>query len=117
VEAQAGTVAGGSPAEQHEAITTFSSTLPLLPDAERDRVRLRLGTAFIEHTVDLWPQGEPGTTPELIGAHAFDILAALEQMFAIGSHGRGYSLRRIPHRLHWLPWLLAELDRGATLDG
>jgi hypothetical protein len=34
---------------------TLSATLPLRLDAER--VRLRLGTAFIEHVDDLWPEG------------------------------------------------------------
>ena len=74
-------------------------------------MRLRLGTEFIEHIEDLWPQGEPGATAEWIRANAFNILAALEQGFAIGRHGRASSLLRIPHRLHWLLWLLADLDR------
>ena len=47
--------------------------------------------------------------------HVDDILAALEQM--IGPYGRGSSVRRIPHRLHWLLWLLADLDQGQLLDG
>jgi hypothetical protein len=55
-------------------------------------------------------------TPKWIRDHAIDILAALEQMFAIDQHGRASSLRRIPHRLHWLLWLLADLDQGQLLD-
>src|SRR5688572_31668270 len=89
---------------------TLSATLALRPDAER--VRLRLGTAFVEHVDDLWPQGEPAATPEWIRANVDDILAALEVMFAIGPQGRASNLRRIPHRMHWLLWLLAELDWG-----
>ena len=84
----------------------FSDVLSLLPDAEQ--VRLRLGTAFIEHRHDLWPQGEPAATDEWIRAHAFDILAVLEQM--IGRDGNG--VRRLPHRLHGVLWLLDDLDCG-----
>jgi hypothetical protein len=35
---------------------TLSATLALMTDAGRERVRLRLGTAFIEHAADLWPK-------------------------------------------------------------
>jgi hypothetical protein len=78
-----------------------------------DRVRHMLGAAFVEHAGDLWPQGEPGATPEWIRAHVDDILAALMQMFAIGRHGRPASLLRVPRRMHWLLWLLGDLhDRG-----
>jgi hypothetical protein len=48
---------------------------------------------------------------------AIDILVALEQMFAIARQGRTSSLRRIPHRLHWLLWLLDELEPVKPLDG
>jgi hypothetical protein len=82
---------------------TLSATLALRPDAEQ--VRLRLGTAFIEHVDDLWPQGEPNATDEWIRSHAFDILEALEQ--ALRHDGR--DVRRLPHRLHWLLWLLDDL--------
>jgi hypothetical protein len=112
VETQAGAVAEVSAAEQHAAIATFSATLPLVP--ERERVGLRLGTAFIEHAADLWPQGEPAATPEWIRKHAFDLLATLEQMFHIDQHGRADNLLRIPHRLLWL---LDDLDLGTPLDG
>jgi hypothetical protein len=50
--------------------------LPQPHDAER--ARQRLGTAFIEHVADLWPEGEPAATPEWIRARAFDIRAVLE---------------------------------------
>ena len=90
---------------------TFSTTLPLRPDAEQ--VRLRLGSAFIEHRIDLWPQGEPAATPEWIRARVDDILVLLEQM--IGRDGQG--VPRLPHRLHWLLWLLDDLDPGTALDG
>ena len=46
------------------------------------------------------------------------ILAALMRMFAIGRDGRPASLLRVPRRLHWRLWLLAELDqRAGPLDG
>jgi hypothetical protein len=73
---------------------------------------LRLAAAFIEHAGDLWPQGEPNATPEWIRANAFDILAMLELML----RHDGRDVRRLPHRLHWLLWLLADLDRGTSLD-
>ena len=61
-----------TPAEPRTAVGRLSATLALRPDAKR--VRLRLGTAFIEH--------------------------------------------RLPHRLHWLLWLLADLSQPAVpLDG
>ena len=101
----------GSGAEQRAAIDTFSAALPVMPDAERER--LLFGTVFIEHIDYLWPQSEPAAMPDWIRAHAFDILAALEQML-----GRHPSVRRLPHRLHWLLWLLANLDQPAvSLDG
>jgi hypothetical protein len=71
-------------------------------------VRLRLGTAFIEHVDDLWPAGEPAATPEWIRANVDGILILLEQM--IGRDGQG--VRRLPRRLHWLLWLMAELEPG-----
>ena len=43
-----------------------------------DQQRLRLGTAFIEHVDDLWPEGEPDATPEWIRANVDAILALLE---------------------------------------
>ena len=50
----------------------------------------------------LWPQGEPAATPEWIRANVDELLAALEQAFG---------------RMHWLLWLLDDLDGGPTLDG
>jgi hypothetical protein len=85
--------------------TGLAATLAQRPDA--DRVRLRLGTAFIEHAADLWPEGEPAATPEWIRAHAFDILAVLEK----GLRRDGHDVRRLPHRLHWVLWLLADLGQ------
>jgi hypothetical protein len=78
--------------------------LALRPDAHR--LRLRLGTAFIEHVDDLWPEGEPDATPEWIRANVDNILAALERPL----RRDGRDVRRLPHRLHWLLWLLAELE-------
>ena len=72
----------GSGAEQRAAIDTFSAALPVMPDAEREW--LLFGTVFIEYIDDLWPQSEPAAMPDWIRAHAFDILAALEQM--LGRH-------------------------------
>ena len=103
--------------DQHAAFAAFSAKLPL------SRCRAREGgpaprhcVSFL-HVTDPWPQGEPRATPEYLRAHAFDILAAVEQMFRIDSHGRADNLRRIPHRLHWLLWLLADLDGGEPLHG
>ena len=67
---------------------------------------LRLGTAFIEHVGDLWPEGEPAATPEWIRGHVDDILAGLELML----RRDGRDVRRLPHRLQ------ADLDRGAPVD-
>jgi hypothetical protein len=67
-------------AGQNQTIAHLSATLPIRPDAER--VRLRLGTAFIEHVDDLWPQGEPAATPDWIRANVDGILATLEQGFS-----------------------------------
>ena len=57
---------------------TLSTTLAQRPDVER--IRLRLGTAFIEHRSDLWPQGCESATDEWIRAHVDDILGMLELM-------------------------------------
>ena len=82
--------------------------------ATDERARLRLGTAFIEHIDDLWPQGELAATPEWIRANVDKILALLEQVI----RHDGQDARRLPHRLHCVLWLLAELDQGAVpLDG
>jgi hypothetical protein len=40
------------------------------------RIRLQLGTAFIEHAADLWPESKRAATPEWIRAHVNDILRA-----------------------------------------
>ena len=86
---------------------TLSATLALRPDAER--IKLRLGTAFIEHRDDLWPESEPAATPEWIRDHVDDILAAMEKMLCRD----GRDVRRLPHRLHWVQWLHDEID-GST---
>lgn len=31
--------------------------------------------------------------------------------------GRDANVRRLPHRLHWLLWLLADIEQGTPLDG
>jgi hypothetical protein len=90
---------------ERRAMTPLSATLQLRPDAER--VRLRLGTEFVIYADALFPEGRPPTaTDEWICANTDSVLALLEQM--IGRDGQG--VRRLPHRLHWLLWLLAELD-------
>jgi hypothetical protein len=53
-------------------------TLPFRPDAEQ--VRLRLGTAFIEHVDDLSPEGEPAATPEWILVHVDGICPVLVEL-------------------------------------
>jgi hypothetical protein len=88
----------------------LSTTRAHRPDAER--VRLRLGTAFIEHVDDLWPQGEPNATPDWIRAHVHEIIGLLEQV--IRHDGR--DVLRLPHRLHWVLRLLDDLDVGAPFD-
>jgi hypothetical protein len=39
-----------------------STSIGAMSDAQQ--MRLRLGTAFIEHVGDLWPEGEPAAKPE-----------------------------------------------------
>jgi hypothetical protein len=41
-------------------MTTLAARLATNPGA--DRIRLRIGTAFLEHVDDLWPQREPNAT-------------------------------------------------------
>jgi hypothetical protein len=89
---------------------SLSARLAVHPDGER--LRLRLCTAFIEHRADLWPQGEPNATPDWIRAHVDEILGLLE--LAIGRHGQGVC--RLPRRLHWALWLLADLGAHSTDD-
>ena len=62
-------------------------------------------------------EGEPAATPEWIRGNGDDILAALEVMYGIDRHGRAANLGRVPHRLYWVLWLLADLDRGRPRDG
>jgi hypothetical protein len=88
---------------------TLSAKLPFRRDAEQ--VRLSARHSVHEHVDDLWPQGEHAATPEWIRAHVNDILVVLEQAFGIGRHRRPSSLLRVPRRMHWLLWLLAELDK------
>jgi hypothetical protein len=76
-----------------------------------ERVRLRLGTEFIMHRDNLWPEGGAPDT-EWIRDHVDDILAILEQML----RHDGRDVRRLPNRLHFLLWLLPDLDRD-QLDG
>jgi hypothetical protein len=81
-----------------------------LDRALTDQQRLRLGTEFIAHTDDLWPEGG-APNAEWIRAHVDDILALLDQMI----RHDGQDVRRLPHRLHWVLWLLAEIEsRDAT---
>jgi hypothetical protein len=87
----------------------LSATLPLRPDAER--ARLRLGTAFIEHAGDLWLRASLPRRPNGSGRTSTTSWRA----------GTDAWPRRqcasLPHRLHWVPWLLAELEPGVPLDG
>ena len=69
--------------------------------------RPRLGTAFIKNVDDLWPESKRAATHEWIRAHVDDILVLLEQMLR-----RNANVRRLPHRLHWLVWLLDECELG-----
>jgi hypothetical protein len=90
---------------------TLTDRLATRPDAER--IRLRLGTAFIENIDSLWPQGVPeDATPEFIRDNLDGIVAVLDQMV-----GRDANVRRLPRRLHWLLWLLDELEETAAFDG
>ncbi len=65
-----------------------------------DAARLRLGTAFIEHRADIWPEGDPAATDEWIRANVDDILALLRWMDAIGDDGMPASLLSVTRRLH-----------------
>jgi hypothetical protein len=84
----------------------MSLSARLAAHRDGERLRLRLGTAFIEPRPDLWPQGDPAATDEWIRSNAFDILAALE----LALYRDGRDVRRLPHRLHWVRWLLDDLD-------
>jgi hypothetical protein len=99
----------------HERVARLSATLPLRPDA--DRVRHLLAAAFVEHTDDLWPAGDPNATPEWIAANVDAMLATLERLFAAATDdqpGSGEFLAR----LSWLPKLVDEIAAdGARLDG
>jgi hypothetical protein len=85
------------------------ATLAQHPDAER--IRLRLGTAFVEHVDDLWPEGG-APDREWIRCNVEQLLA-MELMLR---HDRR-DVRRLPHRLHWLLWLLADLGMDAWPTG
>ena len=74
---------------------TWAATLAHRPDAERVRLRLRLGTEFIAHRDDLWPQGGRPSA-DWIRGHTDDIMAALELML----RRDGRDVRRLPHHLH-----------------
>jgi hypothetical protein len=76
----------------------------MLPTDER--VRLRLGTAFIEHRDDLWPEGG-APDADWIRANVDSIVGVLKQAM----RHDGQDARRLPRRLHWLMWLLDDLDR------
>jgi len=91
-------------------MTTLLARLMSRPDA--DRIRLRLGAEFIAHRDDLWPEGG-APDAEWIRDHVNDVLGALEVML----RGDGRDVRRLPHRLHWLLWLLADFGSGKPLDG
>ena len=84
----------------------LAAKLAARPDA--DRIRLRLGTEFIAHRDDLWPEGG-APSAEWIRDHVDDILAVLESPL----RRDGQDARRLPHRMHWLLWLFADLDCGA----
>ena len=76
-----------------------------------ERMRLRLGTAFVEHVDSLWPEGG-APDAEWIRANVDDILALLEQaMRHDGQHAR-----RLPPRLHWVLWVLADLKADQTVE-
>jgi hypothetical protein len=87
-------------------MTGFAARLAAHPDGER--LRLRLGTMFIERQASLWPEGVPEeATSEFIREHIGDIVDALDQAL----HHDGRDARRLPRRLHWILWMLHELDR------
>ena len=61
----------------------------------------------------LWPAGEPDATPEWIRANVDNILAALERSL----RRDGHDVRRLPRQLHWVVWLLADIEPSELLDG
>lgn len=100
---------GGSP-RSAPVTMSLSATLAHRPDAER--VRLRLGTAFIEHVDDLWPESEPNATP--IGSEPMStkFSGCWSSCFAV----TGAMCTDFRTALHWVLWLSDDLDVGAPLD-
>jgi hypothetical protein len=84
--------------------SAYAQKLAARPDAER--IRLRLGTEFVSHRDDLWPEGG-APEPDWIRANVDDLLAAL--VLPLRHDGR--DVRRLPRRMHWLLWLLADIDQ------
>jgi len=82
---------------------SLSATLASRPDAER--VRLRLGTAFVEHASDLWPAGD-APDPTWIRDNVDSVLALLE----LPLRHDGRDMRRLPRRLIWVLGLLRDID-------
>jgi hypothetical protein len=82
---------------------TLSAELSFRADAEQ--VRLRLGTAFIKYSGDLWPQGG-ARSADWIKDRVDDLLAMLE----LPLRRDGQDARRLPHRLHWVLWLLDDIE-------
>src|SRR5262245_24111347 len=83
-------------------LNPLAGKLAARPDVER--IRLRLGTELISHRDSLWPEGGVPST-EWIRANAFHIVAALELVL----RHDGRDVRRLPRRLHWVLWLLADV--------
>ncbi len=71
-----------------------------------EQQRLKAGTAFISHAVDLWPAGCAEATPEWIRSNVETIISVLEQAL----RHDGNDACRLPRRLHWLLWLLDDLE-------
>jgi hypothetical protein len=77
-------------------------------------VRLRLGTAFIEHVDDLWPAGEPAATPEWIAANVDEMLATNERLYAVAVEVDDPGAIEFLDRMSWLPALLNDIERDAA---
>jgi hypothetical protein len=70
-------------------------------------VRLRLGTAFIEHVDDLRPAGEPPATPDWIRANVDSILATIERRYAMATDDQPTAAEFLD--MSWLPALVDEI--------
>ena len=102
-------------AAAHAIIARFCVSLLTRPD--REEVRTQLAAAFVEHVGDLWPAGRDAASPEWIAANVDEVLATIEQLYAMAADDERPGVGEFLDRMAWLPALLERLDRPAPLDG